>query len=284
MEKPIEFLNDFSLSQISYEEIKKFKGGGEYRTIFIPSQKLKKMQRRILGFLKKLFPLITKNLYGLRKNGGCYVDHALAHSGNRWIFQFDIKNAFPSVDIKFLRRILERQIEEQPVDLILKITTHKQGLPQGAPTSPFLFYLFLLGSGLFRNLQHFSYERSFSCYVDDFVLSSNSLISESLQEQLLKIVERYGFVINQRKTTLHDCRHGAVIVAGISIDGTGKIRLPQKTIKRWRGLIFKAIYSNDLVLEKRIQGFISSLKPVYGKKIPSQISEPYNKLLSAKNN
>ena len=212
------------------------------------------------------------------------MDHALVHSGNRWIFQFDIKNAFPSVDIKFLRRILERQIEEQPVDLILKITTHKQGLPQGAPTSPFLFYLFLLGSGLFRNLQHFSYERSFSCYVDDFVLSSNSLISESLQEQLLKIVERYGFVINQRKTTLHDCRHGAVIVAGISIDGTGKIRLPQKTIKRWRGLIFKAIYSNDLVLEKRIQGFISSLKPVYGKKIPSQISKPYNKLLSAKNN
>jgi len=280
-----EEIEAFPLSQIFYKEIRRYKGKGEYRIILVPSQELKMIQKRILRLLHETWSLnIMKiyGLYGLRKKGGCCVDHALSHSHDRWIFQFDIKNAFPSVRVSFLREILEKRIEKRFVDLIIDITTYKQSLPQGAPTSPFLFYLILSESGLFmelfKTIQSFSYRINLSCYVDDFVASSNSLIPDSLQKELLDIVRSYGFEINDRKTRFQDCRHGAVMITGISVDGTGNIRLPKKTIRKWRGLILKAIYTKDLALEKRIDGFISSLKPVYGKKIPSQILKPYIKL------
>jgi len=280
-----EEIEAFPLSQIFYKEIRRYKGRGEHRIILVPSQELKMIQKRILRLLHETWSLnIMKiyGLYGLRKKGGCCVDHALSHSHDRWIFQFDIKNAFPSVRVSFLREILEKRIEKRFVDLIIDITTYKQSLPQGAPTSPFLFYLILSESGLFmelfKTIQSFSYRINLSCYVDDFVASSNSLIPDSLQKELLDIVRSYGFEINDRKTRFQDCRHGAVMITGISVDGTGNIRLPKKTIRKWRGLILKAIYTKDLALEKRIDGFISSLKPVYGKKIPSQILKPYIKL------
>ena len=276
-------IEDFPLSGISYKEVKIYKRRGEYRNIFIPSPELKILQRKILGFFyRALYFCGRKRIYGSRK-GSSYIDHALVHSESRWIFQFDIKNAFPSVSIGLLRKTLEGQIEKKFIDMIIRVTTYKKGLPQGAPTSPFLFYFVLSESGLFKDLCLASIGRNVSCYVDDFIISSQEVISDFLQKKLLDVVRSYGFTINERKTSLRDCRCGAVMITGISVDGTGRIRLPKKTIRKWRGRILKAIYSKDLVLEKRIEGFISSLKPVYGKEIPSQISKPYNKLLSTKN-
>jgi len=277
-------IKDFPLSENFYKELKIRKNGNEYRSISIPSPKLKILQRMVLGFFYRTWIFSERRgVYGSRK-GSCYVDHVLVHRKSRWIFQFDIKNAFPSVGINLLRRVLEKQIEKKFVEMIIGVTTYKKGLPQGAPTSPLLFYLVVLESGLFNDICLASIGRNVSCYVDDFIISSQEMIDIFLQKKILKIIRKYGLEVNERKTCLHDCRHGAIIITGVSVDGTGRIRLPQKTIRKWRGLILKAVYSKNLVLEKRIEGFISSLKPIYSKKIPLQISGPYKKLLSAKNN
>jgi len=156
MEKALPLAGDYRKVRIP-----KKKGG--YRIIFIPSPELKKMQRRILGYLQTIWPPCWMDgIYGLYQ--GSYVDHAILHSDSRWIFQFDIENAFPSVNMCQLRTvllqpsftllssILEKKTRERLVDLIIKLTTDENILPQGAPTSPFLFYLILTESELFGEL------------------------------------------------------------------------------------------------------------------------------------
>ena len=118
-----------------------------------------------------------------------------------------------------------------------------------------------------------------SCYVDGFVVSSHKPISLEIREKALEIfTEKSGFEINESKTRYQDCRHGAVMIAGLIVDGTGEIRLPQKTVRKWRGKIYQAAASKDPELIRQAKGLMGYSKFVYGKNIPGQLTRPYSLL------
>lgn len=308
-----------------------------YRQLHIPSEELKQIQRKVLYYLQKIWPYWCFGIYGLYC--GSYINHANLHSDSRYIFQFDIKDAFPSTNISYLRKVLyktlqkinqglskheqinfceciehtqttlkyfyknqenrrkeienikiemEREIKgpKELAKLIIKLTTYKRILPQGAPTSPFLFYLMISEGGLFKGLQYellnSNHKQRFiiSCYIDNFVISSDKPISSDVQEKLLKTVEKFGFKVNKKKTRYQDCRHGAVMIAGLRVDGTGRVYLSKKTIRKWRGIIHRAYFAKDQKSKQKIDGFIASLKPIYKKNLPLQIVKPLEKLNS----
>lgn len=345
----------------SYRKVKIPKKKG-YRTIFIPDPELMRTQRRILHFLKKVRNSWHSNFYGL--HCGSYVDHANNHKDQRWIFQFDIKDAFQSVNIESLRQILLKefareidyyestvdcyysdleslaQMEKEssgddgwielekdsveysgknmifspfyPVfgeeniivpdsarkltDLIISLTTFENILPQGTPTAPFLFYTYITQSDILFGImkiipaswrENWQVKFEISCYVDGFVLSCNRPIPIELREKILKIAEESGLKVNKDKTRYQDSRHGAIRITGLIVDGIGKVRLPKKTIRKWRGIINRAACETDSEekeeLLKRINGFIASLKPIYGKDIPKQIALPLDKMYKSHN-
>jgi len=345
----------------SYRKVKIPKKRG-YRTIFIPDPELMRIQRIILRFLKKVRGSWHSNFYGLHR--GSYVDHANNHKDQRWILQFDIKDAFQSVNTELLRQILLKEFtrkidyyqsvvnryhrdlesleelkkefsedddwpeleknekedvkhsrkdmifspfyplfgEEKIIiedsarkltDLIISLTIFENILPQGTPTAPFLFYTYLAESdailGMMRGIPEFWREQwqikwGISCYVDGFVLSCNRLLPIEVREKILKAIEESGLKVNEDKTRYQDCRHGAVMITGLVVDGTGKVRLPKKVVRKWRGIIHRAARETDMEkkkeLAKRIEGFVASLKPIYGAAIPRQIITPLNKLNS----
>lgn len=341
----------------SYRKVKIPKKRG-YRTIFIPDPELMLIQRKILRFLKKVRGSWHSNFYGL--HCGSYVDHANNHKDHRWILQFDLKDAFPTVNVKMLWQLifeelvekisdykeaveryhdelsdlekLERESIEKDgwiglgkeyveqskkdmifspfyplfgeeniviadsarklTDLIIDLTTFDGILPQGTPTAPFLFYTYLAESdvilGMMRNIpaswrEQWQIKWEISCYVDGFVLSCNRPLPPEIREKILKVViEESGLKVNEDKTRYQDSRHGAIMITGLAVDGTGKVRLPKKVIRKWRGIIHTAVCETDLEkrkeLTKRIKGFVASLKPVYGVNLPKQILTPLNKL------
>ena len=274
-----------------YTEVKIPKKRGNYRTLFVPSPELKRIQRRILRLLKKLFICHYLNIFGLRS--GSYVGHARYHSDSRFILVFDLKDAFSSVDIAKLKNILQKKISGQTeltdfsdkesltfLDLIIKLVTFNQNLPQGAPTSPFLFYLAITESGLFKNLWTLCPPRHrITCYADNFVISGQKPLKPKVKEKIFKCLEEFGFKVNTKKIRQFDCRQGAPLICGIRVDGEGRISLPKKTIRRWRGIIHSATFETNPFarewLTLRIEGFIASLKPIHGTELPPQIKKPY---------
>jgi len=272
-----------------YREIKIAKKKGGWRNVLIPSPGLKKLQRRILRSLRGIWqnPYVA-GVYGIHP-GPSYIDHALLHSENRFLFQFDLENAFSSVNISELKKILIKILQnlfkkeekaEELVELIVRLTTFRNTLPQGAPTSPFLYFLFITESGLIEKLWSLCPPGwKISCYVDDFIISGPKPLSPEKQEEIIRCLKDYGFGINPQKIRQFDCRQGVPLITGVRTDGIRKrISLPKKEIKRWRGIIHRATLSSNPVLIKKVEGFISSLQLIYGNALPAQIKKPYQEL------
>lgn len=276
--------------KIEYQEIRIPKKKGGYRTVYIPSAELKKIQRKILRWLKKIAlpkdPFLFFSLNGLF--WGSFIEHAKIHSNSRWIFKIDIKDAFASVkepDIEkifldLLSQIIPskyQQLIEKELDFLMKATTFKGKLPEGAPTSPFLFGLVLVRKRILTKIHNICNPNwMVSCYVDNIVISGNKKIPSEIRKKIIEIIEEAGFQINKEKTRLFDCRQGAVMITGLRVDGTGRIFLPKKKVRKWRGMIHRAVFEKNEDLIKKVEGFRAFLKPLIlnGYVPPKQIEKP----------
>jgi len=343
-----------------YKVVRIPKKSGGVRTVYIPPEPLKKVQKIILKCLFQKLWGTHWGLYGITK-GTSYVKHAQEHKEAKWVFQFDLKDAFPSVNVLYLKEILRKrllkeiesfkhfiglyrhilrdleeaeekddkweieyyseelerykkkisvsvfgkttleqlmirekksnyeEIGQELADLIIKLTTFRGILPQGTPTAPFLFYISLVEGGLFAKIKSLfpiiipesqdRYRFRVSVYIDNFVISAQKPIPSKNQKELFKIVRDFGFEINPRKTQHQGVRFGAPLITGLRI-ANERVILPKRKIRQWRGLIHRAIFEPDL--RPKVKGFIDSLKPIYGDKLPSQLEKPYQKLLQTK--
>jgi RNA-directed DNA polymerase len=290
-----EWINKSELERIlpltqKYQEIKISKRKGGFRKISIPPAELKKVQRKILKFLQRLLHYIHCGIFGMFS--GSYVEHAIYHSDSRFIFQFDIQDAFPSVKVDELEEILKKILQrndwmipkiikkklpeaEELARLIIKLTTFNNILPQGAPTSPILFEIYIREKRLLERITENFPNLKASCYIDGVVVSSKRWISPETRKEIIKMVEETGFKVNREKIWFRDCRQGNPLITGISVDGKGRICLPKKKIRRWRGIIHRAAFNPTPELINKIEGFVASLKPIYGEKLPPQIAKPY---------
>lgn len=149
--------------------VKKRSGGR--RELNIPSERLKKIQRKINKWILCDFP-VANNVYGF--SGGSIRDAINPHLEAKSILCVDIKNAFPSVGPFMVFNLLMKGREVTYFDyltaenrylwyepyhkavsditfgymswyaarIVMQLTTYKNQLPQGAPTSPKLFDIF----------------------------------------------------------------------------------------------------------------------------------------------
>ena len=78
-----------------YQTVKCPKRGGGYRLLCIPPEPLKKIQKRLYKhLLRKLWMECYSGFFGICKKTS-YVTHAKIHKNAKWVFQFDLKDAFP---------------------------------------------------------------------------------------------------------------------------------------------------------------------------------------------
>jgi RNA-directed DNA polymerase len=172
---------------------------GGYRLIEAPYPNLKQIQKQVLR--RVLDGMAShKMLYG-----GKGTSPKLAvkpHVMKPLVMTMDIKDFFPSVKAFMVRRMfLAHMMNGDVSNLLTRLVTRKNRLPQGAPMSPSVARLVLAPlceelDGLLRSVHP---NAAASIYVDDLTISG-PIGLKRIEKTVVSIFQRHGFSIKLEKT------------------------------------------------------------------------------------
>jgi retron-type reverse transcriptase len=234
--------------EITYHRFEVPKRTGGTRTIQAPAAPLKAMQRRILHKLLrrlKSHPCAT----GFER-GHSIVTNAQPHVGQELVLKLDIRDFFGSTTVQRVERYLYKiGWNADAAALLLRLCTHEEALPQGAPTSPRLSNLVnhRLDARLFALAQ--ARGLAYSRYADDMTFSGparapapatnpktlerkagDTYRVNDIIQKVKEIVAEEGYALHTDKKLRIARRHSRQLVTGLVVNQ--KVQLPRKT-RRW---------------------------------------------------
>lgn len=176
---------------------RRVRGVGKWRHIDNPLGILKDLQRRIHKQLLMPISLPATILGGVR--GRSVRDHAAAHVGASVLVTLDLSACFPNIDRHAIYNVYVNRIHCSPgiARVLTQLTSFQQALPQGAPTSPAIANLALLGLheellGIARRLN-----LSLTFYVDDIAISG-AAARDAIEPTILAVM-RHGHGVSRSK-------------------------------------------------------------------------------------
>lgn len=171
-----------------------------FRKLTIPSEHLKYIQRWILDNILSNLKVHEKAVgFSVGKST---VYNASYHVNKEYILKMDLKDFFPSISPKRVYGFFLSIGYNKNLSLILTdFCTYKNGLPQGAPTSPYLSNL--ICTKLDNRLDSLCKKRKlvYTRYADDISISGGKK-TKTTSNYVQKIVEDEGFIINHQKTVI----------------------------------------------------------------------------------
>lgn len=203
----------------------------EYRPIDIPTPRRKEYQKRISALLSRIAP--PDYLYSPVK-GRSYVNNARHHLGSRAFRMLDIADFFPSCSANNVAWFFSKVMECSPdvTAILVRLTTHKECLPQGSPCSPILAYF--SNSNMWSDIASLvqKHECFLSVYADDLTISGR-VVPEKLIWQIKQRVHKQNLRLksNKDKSVLNK----PVEITGVIISN-GKSLLPNRQHKALSGL------------------------------------------------
>lgn len=107
---------------------------GKQRTLLIPDDELREIQRRIYA---QLLRPVSVNRCVHSRPGFSILTNAHAHTRHPFLSVFDVADCFPSISPYRVRKgLLRVGFHESAAWLVTRLATVSNELPQGAPTSP----------------------------------------------------------------------------------------------------------------------------------------------------
>ncbi len=195
-------------------EIPKRSGG--MRKISAPHGLLREMQDKLHLDLKRLHDAHPRAHGFIEKRS--IATNAKEHVGKRWVLNVDLVDFFPTINFGRVRGLFMKppfEMGAAAATVCAQIVTYRNGLPQGAPTSPVLSNF--IAASLDRRLLRLARQNrlAYSRYADDITFSTNLAQfppSIAIREQItgggVKIVagdvleqaiSASGFAINAKK-------------------------------------------------------------------------------------
>lgn len=236
-------------------EIPKKSGGT--RLIAQPSRELKAIQAWILRNILETIPS-SKQSMGLERNQSI-LQNAKPHVGNSYLLNIDLENFFPSISSKRVFHLFNRAGFNNTISNILtRICTYKNGLPQGAPSSPKIANL--ICSKLDFRIQGYTGKNgiNYTRYADDLTFSAPSYEKIHKLANLVKIiVSDEEFFVNNKKTSFSGPRKQKKVTGLVLADdyvGIGR--------KKYKNIRAK-IYYTFLGIEKDIVSINGHLSFIY---------------------
>ena len=193
------------------------KKDGTNREICAPNKELKDIQKRLAKFLAKQKIQMDSKLSNKEKlvSHGFETDkniitNAKIHRNKRYVLNIDLKNFFDSFHIGRIIGYFEKNnnfnFPREVAVVIAQLSCYKSKLPQGAPSSPIITNLICQVLDRQLLLLAKKYRVNYTRYADDLTFSTNNkkfvLLYEECVNEIAKIIEKNGFVINQKKTRL----------------------------------------------------------------------------------
>ena len=217
---------------------------GKYRNIDAPAKGLKNIQRALNLVFQQIYTPHAAAM-GFVPNRSV-VDNAQAHLGQRFVYNIDLKDFFPSISSgRLYKRLMSKPfcLNGTLASLIsdlccFKNKDGKKVLPQGAPTSPAITNFICERLDIKLTKLAKAYKLKYTRYADDITFSgmSNMFSPEGkFCTSLRNIIENEeSFLINGEKTRV--CHRGMrQEVTGLTVNS--KTNVSRKYIKQLRTLI-----------------------------------------------
>jgi RNA-directed DNA polymerase len=118
-------------------EIPKRSGG--MRLIHSPIGVIREAQTKLAPFLRDLYNAHPSAHGFIRERS--ILSNAKLHTGQRLVFNVDLQDFFPTINFGRIRGLFMAppfQLGPAAATVMAQLCTHRNGLPQGAPTSPHL--------------------------------------------------------------------------------------------------------------------------------------------------
>jgi len=225
-----------------YYKIRKKKGGE--RQIFAPEKKLKSVQKQLNYFLQAYYLCIKPNeVHGFVVNPhylGTHcniVENAKVHIGKKQVLNIDLKDFFPSISASQVKEVFTSEcfnFNDSVATALTLLTTYEGKLPIGAPTSPVISNFICLK--LDHDLKEFcdTNDLSFSRYADDLTFSADTLISNDTVLDIINLIKRNNFHINEKKLRLK-LSNRKQTVTGLTVNE--KVNVDRKLLKKIRAML-----------------------------------------------
>jgi len=218
--------------------------GRKVRWIEAPRPHLKCIQRSLLDIM--LYSLwATAHAHGFVP-GRSIVTNARLHVGRQWVVTLDIKDFFPSITHRQVRRAIDSLGEEADcLAAIARLLTRHGRLPQGAPTSPHIANL--VAAELDQRLAKTADTRgwSYTRYADDLTFSGDST-PRGLVDEVETLLREHGFRAARGKTHVMG-RDQRQVVTGLVVND--RVRLPKPQRRRLRAMLHQAEIVGDGVAD-----------------------------------
>ncbi len=173
-------------------------GTVKQRTFRNPSTFLKVVQKRIKRNVldKVTFPDCVHGGVKGRSN----ITNAKQHQGNKYIFETDLQEFYPNIS---MRRVYDAFLSlgysTHMSHWLTTLTTRKNELPQGSPTSTALANLVFIHTDFTLLKICKRHKITYTRYVDDLTFSAQADFGKVVQEILDTVIEG-GFKLSRRKT------------------------------------------------------------------------------------
>jgi RNA-directed DNA polymerase len=192
----LEYISQNSKKMYGYFPRPKKSGGT--RPINPPNITLSAIQRILLEMFYLCFKFPSYIIGGIP---GCSNnDHAKKHLCKQMVATMDLNDFFPNTNPDKIRPVLlNHGINEQVANLIIGLTSYKNGLPQGAPTSMFLANMVFAQTDILIVRLANRHKLKYSRYVDDIAISGNCDF-RFIKGPISEIIINSGYILRPDKT------------------------------------------------------------------------------------
>jgi RNA-directed DNA polymerase len=229
-------------------EIPKRSGG--MRLIHSPNGLIREAQTKLAPYLLALYNA-HPSAHGFIKERSI-LSNARLHTGQRLVFNVDLQDFFPSINFGRVRGLFMAppfQLGAAAATVLAQLCTHRNGLPQGAPTSPALSNF--IAADLDRRLTRLARENGarYSRYADDITFSCNhpsmppalaafaqdgEEMRVQVGEALQRAISASGFSVNHAKVRLQK-RHMRQSVTGLNVNERANVS--RLRVRRLRAML-----------------------------------------------
>jgi hypothetical protein len=233
---------------------------GKVREFSAPHPEFKKELRNLNTVLQYIFDRINKNFQVAYKKGKSISDNSTIHKDNKYIYNVDLKDFYPSCKRELVQEYIEfffknsfngDVVMNKFLDVILK----EDALFIGSPISGTLANLIISKPARYMKNITKNFGMDFSVYADDITFSSDRYISKELVENVFQVafakyeLDQY-FNLNKKK--FHGMSNNRRRITGVTINHLNEETVNRKYYRELRTKIHKLSVgeTNNINLQK----------------------------------
>ncbi|OGY29444.1 MAG: hypothetical protein A3F35_02180 [Candidatus Woykebacteria bacterium RIFCSPHIGHO2_12_FULL_45_10] len=235
---------------------KKRDGRIKERKIDNPDKAIRKIQQKInKKLLVEACALLPSYTTGSIRKRSTY-NNALPHTGKDAVLLLDISDCFPSIGSSDVYKVYKGLLGCSPpvANLLTKLTTYGDRLPQGAPTSPSLCNLVLAPLSKKLDKLATSNGMAFTQYVDDLTFSGDYATLSTVKNEIIDTIQKSGFKVSRKKLKFTKSRN-RMEVTGLVVNQ--KVAVGRRYLRKVQREIM-----NSKSNESRLRGKISYVQSV----------------------